>query len=124
MLDRFIMPQNRCAHSIQQAQIESLRTRSKQEDQQVSWPFNRTMLHQENQSKFTVKTDHLQWGHDGDTATSSVSDIDEEIICFEDTQRNNTNNHTCSQNLSSRNSGIGVCPSHLDTHGTPEVLTR
>ena len=82
------------------------------------------MLHQENQSKFTVKTDHLQWGHDGDTATSSVSDIDEEIICFEDTRRNNTNNHTCSQNLSSRNSGIGVCPSHLDTHGTPEVLTR
>ena len=82
MLCRFIMPQNRSAHSIQQAKIKSKPTQIKPEDQRVGWPINRTMLHQNNQSKSTVKTDHLQWGHDGDTATSSVSDIDKENNLF------------------------------------------
>ena len=84
MLHRFIMPQNRSAHSIQQAKIKSKHTQSKPEDHRVRLPINRTMLHQDNQSKFTVTTDHLQWGHDCEFDTQAISDNDEETILFGD----------------------------------------
>ena len=113
------MPKHRSAHSTQQAQIKPIQTQSKQVSQQNSRPIIMTLPSMDNRYKLETIKDHLNWGHDNNTDTSSVSDGDEEIILFENT-RNRTNTIMYPQIHSGHNSEIGINPSSFNTIRTSE----